>query len=53
LAGGIDSRRSMEGFVFDIAGWCVSWLSKKQTSVVTFSIEAEYMASASATKEAI
>jgi len=41
------------GFVFDIAGGCVSWSSKKQVSVATFSVEAEYVVLANATKEAV
>jgi len=52
-AGDVDSRRSVGGFVFDVAGGCVSWSSKKQVSVATSSVEAEYVASANATKEAV
>jgi len=48
-----NDRRSVGGFVFDIAGGCVSWSSKKQNTVATSSVEAEYVASATATKEAI
>ena len=43
----------MGGFVFDVAGGYVSWSSKKQVSVATSSVEAEYVASANATKEAV
>jgi len=46
-------RRSTSGFVFDVAGSSISWSSKKQATVVTSSVEAEYVASANATKEAI
>jgi len=49
----VDSRYSVGGFVFDVARGCVSWSSKKQVSVATSSVEAEYMASANATKEAV
>ena len=52
-AGDVDSRHSVGGFVFDIAGGCVSWSSKKQVSVATSSVETEYMASANATKKAV
>ena len=52
-AGDVDSRHSVGGFVFDVAGRCVSWSSKKQVSVTTSSVEAEYMASANTTKEAV
>jgi len=43
----------VEGFVFDVAEGCVSWSLKKQVSVATSSMEAEYVASANTTKEAI
>jgi len=52
-AGDVDSRHSVGGFVFDIAGGYVSWSSKKQVSVATSSIEAEYVALANVTKEAV
>ena len=40
-------------FVFDIAGSSISWSSKKQATVATSLVEAEYIASSNATKEAI
>ena len=49
----LDDRRSIAGFVFDVAGGTVSWSSKKQPTVALSTVEAEYMASANATKEAI
>ena len=52
-AGDIDSRCSVGGFVFDVARGCVSWSSKKQVSVTTSSVEAEYVTLANATKEAV
>jgi hypothetical protein len=48
-----DSRRSIGGFVFDVAGGSVSWSSKKQPTVALSTVEAEYMAASNATKEAI
>jgi hypothetical protein len=48
-----DTRRSMGGFVFDVAGGSVSWSSKKQPTVALSTVEAEYMAAANATKEAV
>jgi len=48
-----DDCRSTSGFVFDIVGSSISWSSKKQATVTTFSVEAEYVASSNTTKEAI
>ena len=48
-----DDRRSTSGFAFDIGGGVISWSSKKQPTVATSSVEAEYIASANATKEAV
>ena len=48
-----DDRRSTSGFVFDIARSSISWSSKKQATVATSSVKAEYIASSNATKEAI
>lgn len=48
-----DSRRSVGGFVFEVAGSSVSWASKKQLTVALSTIEAEYMAALNAMKEAI
>ena len=48
-----DSRRSIGSFVFDVAGSSVSWSSKKQPTVALSTVEAEYMATSNATKEAI
>ena len=39
--------------MFQIGGGAVSWRSKKQTSVALSTAEAEYVASASATQEAL
>ena len=48
-----NNHRLTSGFVFDIAGSSISWFSKKQTTIATFFVEAEYIALANATKEAI
>jgi len=48
-----DDRKSVGGFVFDVAGGSISWSLKKQSTVATSSVEAEYIASANATKEAV
>ena len=43
----------MGGFVFNVARGYVSWSSKKQVSVTTFSVEAEYVASVNVTKKTV
>jgi len=48
-----DDCRSTSGFVFDIVESSISWSSKKQATVTTSLVEAEYIASSNATKEAI
>jgi hypothetical protein len=48
-----DSRRSVGGFVFDVAGGSVSWPSKKQPTIALSTVEAEYMAGSNATQEVI
>ena len=48
-----DTRRSIGGFVFDIAGSKVAWSSKKQPTNALSTVESEYMAASNATKEAI
>jgi len=52
-AGNIDSRHSTTGGVFTIAGGAVAWMSKLQKCVVVSSCEAEYVAAATVTKEAL
>jgi hypothetical protein len=49
----LDSRHSVSGYIFDIAGSSVSWASKQQSTVALSTTEAEYMAVSNATKEAI
>ena len=52
-AGDVNDRKSTSGYVFEICGGAVSWRSKKQSCVALSTAEAEYMALASATQEAI
>ena len=52
-AGDLDDRKSTSGYVFQISNAAISWRSKKQSCVALSTAEAEYMALASATQEAI
>jgi len=52
-AGDVDGRRSTTGFVFTLNGGPIAWASKRQSTVATSTAEAEYVAAAMATKEAL
>ena len=52
-AGDCSDRRSMSGYIFTMDACAVSWRSKKQSCVALSTAEAEYMALASATQEAV
>ena len=52
-AGDLNDRKSTSGYVFILNGAAVSWKSSKQGCVALSTAEAEYMALASATQEAI
>ena len=52
-AGDLDDRRSTSGYLFKLSGAAVRWRSKKQYCVALSTAEAEYMALASATQEAV
>jgi len=52
-AGEVDGRKSTMGYCFLLNNGAISWHSKKQPTVALSSIEAKYMATTNATKEAI
>eukprot|EP00253_Pinus_taeda_P028820 PITA_28820 len=52
-AGDFDQRRSTSGYVFNLFGGAVSWMSKKQSVVALSTTEAEYMATTHASKETV
>jgi transposase InsO family protein len=52
-AGSKDDRKSTSGHIFLFGGGPISWSSKRQSVVATSTTEAEYIAAAHATKEAV
>jgi len=48
-----DTRRSVTGFIFYLAGAPICWQSRQQPTVALSSMEAEYMAACSTTQEAL
>lgn len=53
FAGDLDTRKSTTGFVYLLNGSAVSWGSKKQQSVATSTVEAEFIAASHAIKEGV
>jgi hypothetical protein len=49
----LDHRRSTSGYVFNLFGGAISWMSKKQVVVELSTTEVEYMAATHASKEAV
>ena len=49
----LDQIRSTSGYVFNLFGGAVSWMSKKQSLVALSTIEIEYMAATHASKEVV
>jgi hypothetical protein len=52
-AGDLDTRRSTTGYLFTLAGGAISWASKCQPTVACSTVEAEYMAAALTTRDAM
>ena len=52
-AGDIEDRKSTSGYFFQLGSGAVSWSSRRQSCVALSTAEAEYMALASATQEAV
>eukprot|EP00253_Pinus_taeda_P011075 PITA_11075 len=52
-AADLDQRRSTSGYVFNLFGGAVSWMSKKQSVVALSTTEAEYIAATHASKEVV
>jgi phosphoribosyl-AMP cyclohydrolase len=52
-AGDMDRRRSTSGYVFNLFGGEISWMSKRQVVVALSTTEVEYMATTHASKEAV
>jgi hypothetical protein len=52
-AGDVDSRRSTSGYVFNLFGGAISWMSKRQVVVALSTTKVEYMETIHASKEEI
>ena len=52
-AGELDHRRSTSGYVFNLFGGSISWMSKKQVVVALSTTQVEYMAATHTSKEVV
>jgi len=53
FAGNPDDQKSISGYVFMLAGGAITWRALKQPLVAFSTVEAEYIGTSNATKEAI
>ena len=53
MAGDVDSRKSLSGYLLIFAGGVVSWKSRLQQCVALSTIEAEYIAITESCKETL
>jgi hypothetical protein len=51
--GDLDHRRSTSGYVFNMFGGAISWMSKRQVVVALSTTEVEYMVATHASKEVV
>jgi hypothetical protein len=51
--GNMDHRRSTIGYVFNLFGGAISWMSKRQVVVTLSTTKVEYMETTHACKEAV
>jgi hypothetical protein len=49
----LDRRRSISGYVFNLFGGAISWMSKRQVVVALSTTKSEYMAATHASKEEV
>ena len=52
-AGDLDRKRSTNGYVFNLFGGAINWMSKRNFVVALSTIEVEYMAANHASKEVV
>ena len=52
-AGDLDRRRSTSGYVFNLFGGAISWMSKRRDIVALSTTEVEYMKATHASKEEV
>nr|CAN81027.1 hypothetical protein VITISV_012091 [Vitis vinifera] len=53
FAGCVDSRKSISGYIFILAGGVISWRSVKQTLTATSTMEAEFISCFEATSHGV